>query len=94
MTWLAKHKLLAVAIAAVLAWLLWPRRAPARVKKELLIDSNVYSPTFGLPLDDIEPEEPPTNSIFSRTFGRQATIDELNERATSILNADAGDDAL
>jgi hypothetical protein len=38
---------------ALVAWWWWSHRAPApiaRVVKTLIIDDNVYSPTFGLPI--------------------------------------------
>lgn len=41
-------KLLAAGVLALLAWWLTPKAAPAaRVAKELEIDANVNSPTFG-----------------------------------------------
>jgi hypothetical protein len=41
----------AVAVAGILAWYFWPRKAVVpRLKSELVIDDNVMSPNFGLPM--------------------------------------------
>lgn len=81
-------------VAALLLWFFWPKKAVGRVKSELEIDADVYSPTFGEPIDRTSPVDTgtdygppvPQKSIWSRTFGRQATMDELNAAAAAALD--------
>lgn len=44
-----------LALGGFLVWYFWPK-GPGRVKKELVIDSNVMSPTFGQPIPQASPE--------------------------------------
>lgn len=75
----------AVVAAALLAWWFWPRAGRAavgRVKKELEIDANVYSPTFG------EKILPPGRAAESSEM--QRLIDESNA-AIALEDADASE---
>jgi hypothetical protein len=49
----AQAKLLGAGVLALLAWLLRDQSAPGRVSKELDIDANVNSDTFGMTDEEI-----------------------------------------
>lgn len=79
-----KDQLYAIAAAAGvgLLWLLNRKPAPGRNSSELVIDANVMSPTFGLPIDGADVVDTSDN-------GHQRMLDLIDQSNRAIAEFDA-----